>query len=574
MTKAEFYNKIVEFLGVSFSERYLAGDLLIEKIAGSISQNQSLEIKNFGKFSKMENKENSIVFIDNISENPIKVTFEIKNPKAKNEVEDDTAFSLGVGKPLIPLKKADEWGGELDTSLTILKKSLNERISEYLSKAVINDINDINSHRGESSAFLNYTLEEDINSNQTEASNSDRDLINLLNDYSEMSNPDLLMKVEKDDDKEENENEFDQILKSMLAERDDEGNYSPPEPTELDEKEETIAWDWGDELKKEIVLNDVSVEDDDSNEQNEIEYIDEEKLIDQKESFAENKKEDLFEKLAKTIKQSETDINKIKKNYEFEEEPVDEDEQFEEDKKYQTRDGKKGKYEFRNESNGNNDVKDTPPFLGISKEFNSTFANDRETKEEKREVQIKKEPIVNKKVITAIGLLLAVIIIAAGGYYFLFMIDSGNSQLVLEQKLDDPVEIKIDATAIPKKNDGFNNDTAEEKIAEKKNEADKSVVSSKVTEKSKDVASKPSDNKVVDKKVANLIFFDGQNYNVQVSSWRNKSKAIDEVARLKRTGLDVFVLEAYIPEKGGNWYRVRVGNFKSINEAKTFLSKQ
>ena len=272
MTKAEFYNKIVEFLGVSFSERYLAGDLLIEKIAGSISQNQSLEIKNFGKFSKMENKENSIVFIDNISENPIKITFEIKNPKSKSDVNEDTAFSLGVGKPLIPLKKDDEWGGELDTSLTILKKSLGERINEYLSKAVIKDVSDSNPHRGESSAFLNYTLEEDEDKNESETSNSDRDLINLLNDFSEMSNPDSLMKVEEDDSLPENENEFDQILKSMLAERDDEGNYSPPEPTEFNEKEkeETIAWDWGDELKKEIALENELDDDDDSLIQDEL----------------------------------------------------------------------------------------------------------------------------------------------------------------------------------------------------------------------------------------------------------------------------------------------------------------
>lgn len=545
MTKAEFYNKIVEFLGVSFSERYLAGDLLIEKIAGIISQNQSLEINNFGKFSKMENKENSIVFIDNISENPIKITFEIKNPKSKNAVDEDTAFSLGVGKPLIPLKKEDEWGGESDTSLTILKKSLGERINEYLSKAIIKDVNDRDSHRGESSAFLNYTLEEDPGQNESETSNSDRDLINLLNDFSEMSNPGSLIKVEKDDSSAENENEFDQILKSMLAERDEDGNYSPPEPTELDEKEkeETIAWDWGDELKKEIALENELEDEDDSLEQNETKP---------EEKFVGNKKEDLFDKLAKRIKQSENDINRIKKNYEYEEEQEPEEG---DDKEFQNKD---------DEDEIENDFEDTPYLTANKKSFDSTLMKKSGLKVGRYKERRKKVPIANNKVITAIGLLIIFCVIAAGGYYFLFMRDSAKEELIVGQKLEDPVEIKIDTTLIPKKSNDFNNIPNERQTV-----AMQKTPGTKVDQKKENETKTP-----IDQKVANLIFFDGNNYNVQVSSWRYKSKAIGEVDRLKKQGLAAFVIEAYLPEKGGNWYRVRIGNFKSIDEAKTFLSKQ
>ncbi|KUO59130.1 hypothetical protein APF79_10945 [bacterium BRH_c32] len=545
MTKAEFYNKIVEFLGVSFSERYLAGDLLIEKIAGSISQNQSLEIKNFGKFSKMENKENSIVFIDNISENPIKITFEIKNPKSKSDVNEDTAFSLGVGKPLIPLKKDDEWGGELDTSLTILKKSLGERINEYLSKAVIKDVSDSNPHRGESSAFLNYTLEEDEDKNESETSNSDRDLINLLNDFSEMSNPDSLMKVEEDDSLPENENEFDQILKSMLAERDDEGNYSPPEPTEFNEKEkeETIAWDWGDELKKEIALENELDDDDDSLIQDES---------DSEDRFVEDKKEDLFDRLAKTIQQSESDISKIKMNYEYEEE------QESESNKDDNED------EIVNDDEIERDFEEDSFRSTNNKSFKLTNLNKSESKTGRYKEQINKEPIFNKKVITTVGLFLLFIVTSAGGYYFFFMKDYAKEDLTIMQKLDDPVEIKIDTTVVPQKSNNINNVAPEQKSAVTQKAPEKKIEQKKINESKTPV----------DQKVANLIFFDGSSYNVQVSSWRNQSKAIVEVDRLKKQGLAAFVMEAYLPEKGGNWYRVRIGNFKSINEAKTFLSKQ
>lgn len=552
MTKAEFYNKIVEFLGVSFSERYLAGDLLIEKIAASISQNQSLEIKNFGKFSKMENKENSIVFIDNISENPIKITFEIKNPKSKNELDEDTAFSLGVGKPLIPLKKDDEWGGESDISLTILKKSLGERINEYLSKSIIKGINGNNSHRGESSAFLNYTLEDEDKENEFDSSNSDRDLINLLNDFSEMSNPDSLIKVEEDSSSPENENEFDQILKSMLAERDDNENYSPPEPTELDEneKEDPITWDWGDELKKEIALETELEEDDDSLIINEPEH---------EAKFIENNKEDLFEKLAKTIQQSESDINEIKKNYDYEEEQdfIEEDE--DDDKEFLSKDA-----ELENEEESDTDFYDDQFRNTNNKSFELTNTAQNGTQTDRYKEKSNKEPIYNKKIITIIGLLILFSVIVGVGYYFLFMNKQTSEDLIVEQKLEDPVEIKIDTTIIPKNSTDLNDIPTERKtvIAQK-------PPSTRVDQKI------GNDTKTsMDQKVANLIFFDGSNYNVQVSSWRNQAKAIGEVDRLKKQGLVAFVMEAYLPEKGGTWYRVRVGNFKSINEAKSFLSKQ
>lgn len=551
MTKAEFYNKIVEFLGVSFSERYLAGDLLIEKIAASISQNQSLEIKNFGKFSKMENKENSIVFIDNISENPIKITFEIKNPKSKNELDEDTAFSLGVGKPLIPLKKEDEWGGESDTSLTILKKSLGERISEYLSKAIIKDVNDNYAHRGESSAFLNYTLEDEDKENEFESSNSDRDLINLLNDFSEMSNPDSIIKVEEDSSSPENENEFDQILKSMLAERDDNENYSPPEPTELDEneKEDPITWDWGDELKKEIALETELEEDDDSLIINEPEH---------EAKFIENNKEDLFEKLAKTIQQSESDINEIKKNYDYEEEQdfIKEDE--DDDKEFLSKDA-----ELDSEEEPVKEFYDDQ-FRNNNKSIESTNTDQIGPETEQYKINSNKEPIYNKKIITIIGLLILFSVIVGVGYYFLFMNKPTKENLEIKQKLDDPVEIKIDTTIIPKNRTDFNNEPKERNTVVTQ-KTPKTIVDQKMGNESKTPK---------DQKVANLIFFDGSNYNVQVSSWRNQAKAIGEVDRLKKQGLIAFVMEAYLPEKGGTWYRVRVGNFKSINEAKSFLSKQ
>ncbi len=74
-------------------------------------------------------------------------------------------------------------------------------------------------------------------------------------------------------------------------------------------------------------------------------------------------------------------------------------------------------------------------------------------------------------------------------------------------------------------------------------------------------------------RVSNNIYFDGRQYNFQVSSWKNRYKAEQEVERLRGKGYSAFAVEVYLPQKGGTWFRVRVGNFKSKEEAEQFLSK-
>lgn len=70
-----------------------------------------------------------------------------------------------------------------------------------------------------------------------------------------------------------------------------------------------------------------------------------------------------------------------------------------------------------------------------------------------------------------------------------------------------------------------------------------------------------------------MIFFDGKSYNFQVSSWKNKFLAQSEVDRLRSLGYNAFLVEAYLPDKGGTWYRIRIGTFKSEKEAFDFKNK-
>ncbi len=72
----------------------------------------------------------------------------------------------------------------------------------------------------------------------------------------------------------------------------------------------------------------------------------------------------------------------------------------------------------------------------------------------------------------------------------------------------------------------------------------------------------------IERNVGGMIFTDGYKFSVQVSSWRNKEKAESEAAKLKSNGYNAFVRETVLPELDGTWYRVRVGFFDTLDDAK------
>lgn len=73
-----------------------------------------------------------------------------------------------------------------------------------------------------------------------------------------------------------------------------------------------------------------------------------------------------------------------------------------------------------------------------------------------------------------------------------------------------------------------------------------------------------------ERSAGSMIFTDGNIYVIQVSAWRSRPDAESAVRKLKNRGHNAFITEAYIPQKGGTWYRVRVGYFKSYNEARNY----
>lgn len=69
-----------------------------------------------------------------------------------------------------------------------------------------------------------------------------------------------------------------------------------------------------------------------------------------------------------------------------------------------------------------------------------------------------------------------------------------------------------------------------------------------------------------------VIFSDGNSFCFQVSSWKLRSQAEKEVARLQKAGHNAFIQEASVAGKG-KWFRVRIGFFNSLQEATAYRKK-
>ncbi len=77
-----------------------------------------------------------------------------------------------------------------------------------------------------------------------------------------------------------------------------------------------------------------------------------------------------------------------------------------------------------------------------------------------------------------------------------------------------------------------------------------------------------------EKRITNKIYFSDGKYMVQLSSWRDSERASQIVEKLYSNGFNAFVVKAYLPQLGGTWYRVRIGFFDTLKEAKDFIKKR
>jgi cell division protein FtsN len=69
-----------------------------------------------------------------------------------------------------------------------------------------------------------------------------------------------------------------------------------------------------------------------------------------------------------------------------------------------------------------------------------------------------------------------------------------------------------------------------------------------------------------------VVIENGQ-YTVQVSSWRTRRRADLDAERFAAKGFNAYVQQADIPSMGGTWYRVRVGSYATLAEAKQMAAQ-
>lgn len=370
-----------------------------------------------------------------------------------------------------------------------------------------------------------------------------------------------------------------------------------------------IEWNWGDELKDEFGLVN---EDEEANFEIVDQFDDEDKLefIDEKMSFNNKSNKDLFRELEKTI----------------EREIYDEDEFLDDDNlKYNRKLTQEKSFRFKKTTN---EFPDHPKkvvleFSGppvkyefiedrkFGREKNKAITlideDDRRYEDDYNKLRIKpvtkeKDNYFNK---TFILILSAFVLITSIIIYLIMRgnnpsepqqakLDSNNPQqvrknIINSQESSTPSQtINNQNNSVQKKNvfsQPVNEELSDFPLSSTppvpiKQESTTQNQESKSSNNNLRIEpnTKPENNDLnktptTETRINQSIYFDGRNYSYQISSWPRKIRAEQEVNRLRSLGVNAFIVEAYLPQKGGTWYRVRVGPFNSEKEAQDNLNR-
>ncbi|TSA30595.1 MAG: SPOR domain-containing protein [Ignavibacteriales bacterium] len=377
------------------------------------------------------------------------------------------------------------------------------------------------------------------------------------------------------------------------------------EQPQLDEK---IEWNWGDELKDEfgvIIEEEANFEMvDQFNDDDNLE------LIDQKVGTDKKFTRDLFKELEKTL---EREIN-------------EEEERLNEDRlKYSRRLTNERSFRFKKPTDeySDNPKKVVLEFSGppvkyefiedrrIGREKNKAITlideNDRSYEDDYNKLRIKpvmkeKDNYFNKTFI----LIFSAFVIVTSIIIYLIMrgnnpnepqqtkLDANNSQQPVQNTIDSPKIVIPNQTIAKQNNSTQNKNVSSQPINDELSDfpisatppvpikQEKALQNQESKTSSNNLRTepktKPENNDLYktpakDTRVNKSIYFDGKNYSYQTSSWPRKLRAEQEVKRLRALGINAFIVEAYLPQKGGTWYRVRVGSFNSEKETQDYINK-
>ncbi len=676
MTIDELKKKISALLGISSSERELAFTIFVKKLAEQLAPGLTIKIPSLG-FFQLKNNETSDKFEEilfsplreSISDKIIFLTIDIPLDFYDESNEEKETFSIGVGKPIIPI--GENAGQDADASYIVFKKLIGERINDLLSESErIPDINiwdeyykseisgtksDIKTELLELTADLNFNEEqfthevvnniiddkvEDTNAEIFE--NSDLTPSQLLEDYDSFNDSENNSSTKSNDD-EEDVSGLEYLFENLNTEM-AEGNVEPEGELQISRNdkiydttknsEAELREDEKKQIDENIELNkivDNQLEDGDEGINPEDEKEKEEEAHEEQEPKntleiqpTENDDKDFTTEIEielgkhryKNVEEERIETGDSEDILDVE---VDEDEEeflglrkkIQETTEWNWGDELKDELENYDDSKFDEEMEDLkeedilkstrPVSENLFKKLETTIKE--ELKEEKVStkyefIEQKEESYESTSTNDAYDQEQEIEEGEKHGYFkygmlglFILIMFLGVVYLYFQGKEEPNLEIPVEQQSASVTQSKDENEIASLEKEQNKNISDDilSVIEddfprvAKLEDKTHKTTGTPPKltledgalyiNPENDIHVYKTIFSDGSKYYVQTSSWRNESKAIDEVGNWKRKGYSSFIMKVNIPEKGGLWFRVRVGPFNSENEARKFYEQ-
>ncbi|MGE5457914.1 MAG: SPOR domain-containing protein, partial [Methanococcaceae archaeon] len=556
MEKEDLINSVASALGASEQEIKIAFDIFIQKVSDFLHLDGTIKIPEIGMFQLkkrlLSKNDRSKISSFYLVFSPIKyagktagetLKFDIASKPVNVKEFDDSIFSPGIDKPLIPvagLKKKELY---FQSNYIMMQKDFEEKVNKLLSHAIDLDNFDLEDVRKtEGGEFDDFNLAED------------REPVNFEPEHIPWdfgSEPDIEENPTVDSKEIIAQDDLWDSLKSGLEENNSEENS-------LETPSEKSNYNYEEFFRPGTDNTDIAAN----------QYSDDEKftagdlLNSQDEFLAEDELSGVDTYVPNSI------------------EP-DNDEGFDDQLKSFTEeeDETTGLEEFHEEgAHENNEMALINETSAISHDYTG-------------ELQLEEaEEKTKDKISVVIWLvLLAIVLFSAGGiYYFMFykkngqntsvsqhIQDAGKPQIksqVVERNYDYPVSIvpKSREEESKSQNQG-DKTTAVPQDNQKKTEDLK--VPDKTIEKVKPETNQPKvessglmriDNK--DKIVKENIFSDGSKFTIQVSSWKRKAEAIQEVELYRKHGYDAYY--TIFQKKGSTpWYRVRIGEYTTLGDA-------
>lgn len=677
MTKAELIRKVAKNVGVPDSDAKIFFELFLKRISALVEIGQSIFVKDFGYFHLIRGsikKAVPSVLNNEISEEAVEFVLfsedkDLRRSDTKGLVfnipffdeEDyhpiDSAFSLSIGKPLIPLRGVPFDNIYMPASGYEYRRLIESKVEKIIAASEIAESKE---------NFPTLVIDaSSYNSNQVQLQWDDKskaktgDQLAVENEFDDEAKTDL---SEYEKQKTELKNiawDFGEDLsrqieaESILDIADERMNMelTPKTNKKMDVEEISKVDQKNDSADtiKELIINEIPEvspvsQIDESSEklnellegENELNEIYEDEVLDK--AGAENLEADIQEVKDEVIDENtlEEDKSISIENDSLKDELADEEfwkstskyfepykpetekdteEKFEEvesnldnlgvydsDESDQKRDEEINEYSSTNLISADNSVLDenaaeTQNVIEVNYAIDSNDEDNIELEKENEKQNEYFEPVKKRNLIPFIVFPLLVIGLSIALYWYLefykknetapivnqISLNSNNAKII-QRNFDIPVTYpylpKIEETTISETVAASNEDKnleseknaklkSDQKIVEEK-KVEKQIPINTSTETKEPVKTVTSSGKSLN--VGNNIYKYDNYFVVQVAAFRSISISENEAGKYRNKGYNAFVEAAEIPDRG-TWYRVRVGNFSTKEEAQIFANK-